>query len=109
MLNIDLHPTFTRIATFRVPSGAGFVEQTAGVTFAALTIDEFTAFDLGVPAELRKFLERVVQGMDDLVDSAGDPVTYTADLRDRIISQDWGRQGLVRAYVEGRSRAGEGN
>lgn len=109
MLNLDFAPTFTRTASFQIPSGGGFSEQDCTVTFGALTLDEFNGFDLGKPEEVKRFLVRVIHGMGDLVNGQGEPVEYTTAVRDQLINQDWGRQGLVRAYVIGRQKAAEGN
>lgn len=109
MLNLDLAPTFTRTAVFQIPSGTGFVEQDCTVTFAALTLDEFAGFDLAQPEAVKRFLVRVVTGMGELVNGQGEPVPYSAAVRDQLINLDWGRQGLVRAYVIGRQKAAEGN
>lgn len=109
MLNLDFSPTFTRAATFQIPSGSGFVEQDCTVTFAALTLEEFTGFDMGKPDEVKRFLVRVITGMGELINAKGEPVDFSAAVRDQLINQDWGRQGLVRAYVVGRQKAAEGN
>ena len=109
MLNIDFRPTFTRTATFRIPSGRGFDEQTCEVSFAALTITELNGYDVAEPAGLKALLERVVVGLEEVVDGNGAAVPYTPELRARIIDHDWGRQGLYRAYVIGRQQAAEGN
>jgi len=109
MLNLDLAPTFTRTASFHIPSGSGFVEQDCTVTFSALTLEEFAGFDMSKPEDVKRFLVRVVQGMGELVNGQGEPVDYSTAVRDQLINQDWGRQGLVRAYVLGRQKAAVGN
>jgi hypothetical protein len=109
MLNIDLKPTFTRTATFQIPSSTSFVEQSCVVTFEALDIPTFAAFELGDPLQVKGFLERVVVGLDELVDKGGAAVDYSDAVRDQLIRQDWGRKGLVDAYLRGRARAAEGN
>lgn len=109
MLNINFRPTFVRTATFRIPSGRGFSEQSCEATFDALTIDEFAAFDLDTPDGTRAFLERVLVNLADLVDGDGNAVTYSPAVRDALLAHDWGRIGLVKAYIRGRQEAAEGN
>lgn len=109
MLNVTFKPTFIRTATFRIPSGRGFSEQSCEATFNALTIDEFSAFDLETPEGTKAFLERVLVNVADIVDDDGNAVPYSHAVRDALIANDWGRLGLVRAYITGRQQAAEGN
>lgn len=109
MLNLDLAPTFTRTAQFQIPSGTGFVEQDCTVTFSALTLEEFSGFDLAQPDDVKRFLLRAITGMGELVNGQGEPVAYSVAVRDQLLNLDWGRQGLVRAYIVGRQKAAAGN
>lgn len=109
MLDIDFKPTFTRLVTVSIPSGASSVEQSFTATFQALDVPEFNSFDLTTVEGISKFLERVFVGADDVVDGGGNPVAFTAELRRRLIALPWARPALVTAYIRGFGQAAEGN
>lgn len=109
MLDIDFKPVFTRTVTVNIPSGASIIEQNFSASFEALDVPEFNGFDLSTPEGTKAFLERVLVDCDDIVDKGGNPVAFTAAMRDRLIAKTWARQGLIKAYLNGFQKEAEGN
>lgn len=106
--DIDLKPSFTTAVTALVPSGASHLEQTFSATFQALDLDAAGAFDLSTAAGTTAFLETVLLSADELVDG-GRPVSYSPELRRRLLALPWARQALIEAYSRGVRKAAQGN
>lgn len=108
-LNIDMRPTFTRQVKVEIPRGRDKIEADFLATFEAIDNSELESFDLATPDGTKAFLNRVIVGLDDVLDGDGNAVPYSETLRDRLLDKPWSRSKLVAAYARGVVGAAEGN
>jgi hypothetical protein len=102
MFTLQKNPTFKTTARIIVPTDEGDVEQTMGVKFRLMS-DDANQMDVV------QFLRDCVLSMDDIVDDAGKPLTYDAELREAMLAVPFVRVGLMRAYWAAVSKAKMGN
>lgn len=104
--NIDKTPTFTVPVEVTDPDGE---TGDFAVTFRALDLDVFQDFDLETADGVRAFLDEAVEAIDGLVDKDGEPVPDSSALRAALYNRSWVRPPMVRAYLEGITKASRGN
>lgn len=106
---VDLNPTFTHIVKVKVPVDGGFKDQSFKATYAVIPTDEMSEYDLGGGEGSKEFLQRAVVGMSDLVDKDGETISYSDELRDKLLCQLYVRKALARTYFEAIAGAQAGN
>lgn len=106
MFKIDAQPTFRRTVKVNIPSGDGVDEQSLQATFKVLPT---SAADLSTVAGTTEFLRAIVVQLDDLVDAAGKPVTYTPAIGDQLFDLPYVRAALATGYFDAVNRVREGN
>lgn len=102
MFKLQKAATFTTTATLLVPTDEGQVEQTIGVRFKVMPV---AAADL----ETDEFLRHAILRVDDVVDDDNEPVAFSPDLLERLVTTPFVRVGLMRAYWQAVSGARAGN
>lgn len=107
MFKIAKEPTFTRNVTICVPVDGGFSNQSMKVTFRVLPTDQLSSTS-GNEGQIED-LRRVIVAMDDLVDEADQPISYSDEIRDQLIAVPYVRLALLHSYVESVSKAKAGN
>lgn len=108
MFNVDSSPTFTRTVKVKVPSGNAFEEQSFRATFRAVDNDAINGHDHSTDQGTSAFLRSVVVSLDDIVGADG-PVSFSAELLDRVIAKQWARMPLYQTYLASLNGAAEGN
>ena len=107
MFNVDEKPVFTRTVTALVPKGEGHDPQTFKATFNVLDDDEIDGVALGETKKVKELLRKMLVGMDDLADAAGNAIPFSDQIRDRMLKLPYVRVALLQAYyggtIEGRS------
>ncbi|MBU0931322.1 MAG: hypothetical protein KJ585_04885 [Alphaproteobacteria bacterium] len=98
MFRVDPDPVFTHDVKVSVPVDGGFVPQTFKATFRLMSTNEVATFDLEDGGASTTFLRRVVIGMDEVVDSANEPLPYSDQLRDQLLDLPYVRVALARTY-----------
>ena len=101
------NPTFAARVTVMVPSDTGPEKQDLSARFAFRDDDEIPAIT-GANGGI-DFLRAVIVDLSDLVDEAGQPVTYTPGLRDQLLKLPFFRNALIKAYFAGINGAALGN
>lgn len=107
MFKVTEERTFTHDVKVKVPTDGGHVEQTFKTTFRVVDIDELE--DTATLEGQTKTLQRVVKGMDDLVDESEKKLDYSDELRDKLIRVPFVRQALLRTYLKAIAGASSGN
>lgn len=108
MYRIDPNPEFWADVTVKAP-GDGEAAGTFRAKFRALTIDEFSAYDLATPDGVAEFLADTVRNIDDVEGQNGQALTFSDAARDQLVSIPHVRSALLRAYMAGFSDAAMGN
>lgn len=108
MFNVITIPTFTRDVPVSVPSGDGFKEDSLKATFCVRPDDE-ASFDANSPEDIKRFLRDIIVKLDDLVDDAGNPVSYNDEIREQLLSLPYVRIALLRTYTRAQIKVLAGN
>lgn len=107
MFKVTSEPVFTHEVKVMVPVDGGFEAQTFKARFRVMDVEQLS--DVQDEGGQKAVLQKVVAGMEDLVDEAGEPMPYSDDLRDRLIGVPFVRIALFTAYLRGVTKAPEGN
>lgn len=107
MFKVLSEPTFTHAVKVSVPVDGGHQEQSFKATFRVLPLDELRA-DESEDSQ-KAMLQRTIVGLDELVDEADQPLTYSDALRDQLIAVPYVRIALARTYVSAVTKARQGN
>lgn len=97
MLVLNNTHRFTHTVSVMLPIDGGYSEEEFKATFEVVGVD-----DLGDTSTLDgqvSLLRRVVVGLDDILDGQEKPVSYSEELRDRLIDIPYIRAGLLRSYL----------
>lgn len=96
MFKLVSSPTFTATVTVSMPGGKP--PETFTASFRLPGAETLAGFDLSTMDGQRAFLEEVMIGANDLVDEDGEPLSWSADLRSRLIDTVPVRRGLIAAF-----------
>ncbi len=109
MFKVIDNPTFTIEVAVLVPVDGGHDRQSVRATYNVIPTDEMAGFDLTTAKGTRKFLERAVKRLDDVVDEKGEPLPWSDRLRDRLLTLPYVVTALARGYFENVNKAALGN
>lgn len=109
MFKINQRPQFLRKVDIPVPADQGHEAQSIDVTFRALPEKDLVEFNTLVLDGQKDLLRRVVANITDIVDDAGAPLPFTAELLDELMDWSFARLALMRAYAEAIAEARVGN
>lgn len=111
MFKVSADPRFTHEVKVMVPVDGGHTQQTFRATFRALPIDELTGDDdPGDPnGSNAALLKRVIVDLNDLLGDDDKPLTYSDELRDRLIGVPYVRVALMSTYIAAITKARAGN
>lgn len=109
MFTISDNPTFKHAVKVQVPVDGGHKEETIQATYKVLPVEKAESYDLSRPADALAFLQTALVHLDDLVDVNKQPVPYSDELRDRVLSLPYARLALANGYFEAVARARLGN
>lgn len=101
MFKLVENPTFCRDVTVLVPADGGHRKETCKAVFTAVSVSEAKGYDFGTEDGTRTFLERVIVSLSDIADEHGSPLSYSPDLRDRVLDRSYARTALMKSYLEG--------
>ena len=109
MFKLNPNPAFMREVKVKVPADGGFRDESFKARFRVISSAEAAAFDLDSGESSTAFLQAVVTGLEDIVAEDGKALSYSDELRDRVIDIPHARIALARTYFEAVSKAREGN
>ncbi|MEA3265209.1 MAG: hypothetical protein U9R07_17190 [Pseudomonadota bacterium] len=112
MFKLSADPRFTHEVKVQVPVDGGHKEQSFKATFRVLPLDQLTAEDEDASSDDQSqvnTLRKVVVGLDDLVDDAGEPVPYSDEIRDQLIGVPYVRIALMQTYIRAITKVKAGN
>lgn len=109
MFNVLENPTFTRPVKVQVPKGDGVEEQVFKATFNALEEAEVDGLSMADTDGTKDFLRRALVSMDDLAGEDGNPIPYSEEIREAVISKPYARIALMGAYHIGMNGLLPGN
>lgn len=109
MFNIAKERIFKRAVKISAPDGDGVSEETLQATYRALDEKAEKEFDLATVDGTKEFLRAAIVRLDDVVGSEGEPLPYSAELRDLVLGASYARIALVRTYFFELAGAREGN
>ena len=109
MFIIDEEPKFTHTVKAQVPVDGGFKEQSFKATFRVLPPEEIDKFDLTSTEGSSDFLRRVIVGLDDVAGPDKKPISYSDELRDKVIALPYARAALATGYFKAIAGARTGN
>lgn len=98
MLKIASTPTFIRDVTVKVPSGAGYDEQTFKAEFKALDDEASDAFDINTADGLKDFLSAVWIGAEDIEGEDGKPAVFSDAIKEQHLRWPFVRLALLYTY-----------
>ncbi len=107
MFRFDPRPVFTATVTVNTPGRTDPEDFKA--RFLALPIDEFNAHDLTTEAGARAFLEKVIQGIDEIEDMDKRKIPDSPELRAALINAAHVRGPMIAAYIKDAAGAARGN
>lgn len=109
MFNVAQKRAFSRTVKVQVPIDGGFREDTLKATYRVLDRGEHAAHNLTTPEGAYAFLIAVIERLDDLVDADKQPVPYSDEVRDHVLSLPYTPGPLIQQYLDGVRGAGAGN
>ncbi len=109
MFKIADNPTFTVTVPVFVPTDGGHRKETFKATFAVVPTDEVARFDLADEKSTREFLARAIVSLGDIAGEDDQPIPYSDELRDRVLSLPYARLALARAYFDSVTKVRAGN
>jgi hypothetical protein len=109
MFVIETEPKFTHTVKVSVPVDGGYEDQTLTARYRVLRTEEFNSLDLSTGAGHADFLRKAIISLDDIAGADKKPIPYSDALRDQLLSLNYVRQALSKAYFEAVSGARAGN
>lgn len=109
MFNVIETPKFTRTVTVNVPHGDGYQEQSFVGHFQAVPEDDYSDTTLGEVEKNKEFLRKAWIGGDDFVGKGDNPVSWSEDLREALLSRADVRVALLQTYFSAVSTLRTGN
>lgn len=107
MFKIVNEPQFTHRVNVMVPVDGGHRPESFTATFRVVSLDQLGAGDTDVSQV--ESLRRVIVKMDELVGEDDAPLTYSDELRDRLLSVPYVRAALLQTYLSAVTKARVGN
>lgn len=106
MFKIVTEPTFTATVPVCVPVDGGHRNEDFKAKFKVVDVEE-----LGEASGLegqQKLLRRVVVGVEDVRDDAGEELPFNEQLRDQLIAVPYVRAAMLQTYLAaiGKTRVG---
>lgn len=90
-------PRFTHDVEVPTPVDGGFKTETFKATFNVIDVDDMTDV-LSLDGQ-KALLQRVVVGLEDILDGNKKPVPYSDEFRDRLIGIPFIRKALINTYM----------
>ncbi|EEW59764.1 conserved hypothetical protein [Ruegeria sp. TrichCH4B] len=109
MFNVEETPSFTRTVKVKVPKGEGHEEQTFKAAFNVVDDEVIEGVPLQNTAEVKKVLRKMLTGMEDLANTAGEAIPYSDEIREKILKLPYVRIALIAAYYDGVTDQRSGN
>ena len=109
MFKVDENPSFIRTVKVKVPKGEGHEEQTFKAAFNVVDDEIVDGVQLQNAAEVKKVLRKMLAGMEDLANTAGEAIPYSEEIREKILKLPYVRIALLAAYYEGVTDQRSGN
>lgn len=106
MFKINERPEFTRTVTVMTPEGDGHREDTLIATYRVTETDER---EVVTRKGMAAFLREAIVHLGDIADAEGNPLEYSAEVRDAVLASDGARLALMRKYSEEATRLKLGN
>jgi hypothetical protein len=103
------NPTFKRQIIAKVPIDGGYRDDRFSATFRVLPLAEVEDFDLSTPEGTTSFLHAIIVELHDIVDEAGNPLSYSDEVRDAVLQIPYARRALNDEYLSSIAKAREGN
>lgn len=91
-------PRFTHDVEVNTPVDGGFKKETFKATYAVIDVEEIG--DTHSLEGQKSLLQRVVVGLEDILDGNKKPVPYSDEFRDRLIGIPFIRKALLNTYLE---------
>lgn len=107
MFKVVAEPQFVHTVKVRVPVDGGHEDQSFKARFRVVDMDEIAKIE--TTEGRRAAVKRIVISMEELVDSEGNPVSYSDALRDQLVQQPYVEIALYRTYLEAVTGAKTGN
>ncbi len=109
MFKIDENPSFTRNVKVNVPKGDGHEQQTFKATFNVVDDEVVDGVALNDAANVKAALREMLAGMEDLVNTAGEAIPYSEEIREHMLKRPYVRLALIAAYYSGVTDNRSGN
>ncbi|MFD1342880.1 hypothetical protein [Litorisediminicola beolgyonensis] len=109
MFKVLSQPTFSHQVRVMVPVDGGHEEQTFRATFRVLTESEAKKHDAKTGPGIRSFLRTAIVKLDELVGEDGKELSYSDQLKDRLLDMPYVRIALLQTYSDAVSKAATGN
>jgi hypothetical protein len=98
MFKVIANPTFAHDVEVQVPVDGGYESHKLRTRFRVADFDELTGFNLSTAAEQTAYVERIVEGFENVVDGTGEPLAMNDGLRRRLLGMPFVRAAVMRAY-----------
>jgi hypothetical protein len=106
MFKITKNPTFAHDIAIEVPVDGGFESHMLRTRFRVLALSELAAFEpLDTNDKLFKYIQKIVEGFEDLVDDSDKPLACTDSIKNRLLELPYVHQPIRDAYVEAMTAA----
>lgn len=107
MFILSENPRFTHAVKVMTPVDGGHKVEEFKATF--LVVDVHSLGDTNSLDGQTELLQRVVVGLEDIVDDAKKPIPFSDEFRDRLIGIPYIRAGLVQTYLAAVIKSAVGN
>jgi len=97
--------TFRREITVKVPVDGGFEKQTMQVTYNALPISETEDLVNSEQADIKTYVRKMVNRIDDVTDADNKPLEWNDGLRDQLLDVPFVFTAVLDGYKEAMSEA----
>lgn len=109
MFKVTAEPKFTHTVKVQVPVDGGYKEQSFKATFRVLAVDELSGGEEDEAGQQVSTLRKVICDFDDLVGEDDQPLSYSDELRDKLISVPYVRIALMQTYLKAITKVRAGN
>ena len=92
--------TFQREITVKVPVDGGFEKQTMKVTYNALPISETEELVNSEQADIKAYVQKMVNRIEDVADAEGKPLEWNDGLRDQLLDVPFVFTAVLDGYKE---------
>ncbi|MVO16854.1 hypothetical protein [Parasedimentitalea huanghaiensis] len=109
MFNVVTIPKFTRTVKVQVPDGDSHVEQSFKANFQVLSDDKSEGLNWSDIDGIKAFLREAMISADELVDEKNEPVAFSDEIREGLLSLPYVRVALLKTYTLAQVQESVGN